>query len=591
MLKFVLIGVAVVGLLGFFLWNFWKMVLLKHKYFSRSEMFFGLVDHFKDAPAKLKSIKADKFKIWAVAVVGSLLTVAVALAYFLISRSVFLNNHTHSYKDRVITKPSCIAEGVMEYKCRYCDEKYEEAISVIEHKYSESNHQDSTCTQEGKTEYTCEMCGDKKAYVIPLKEHKYTQSIEIEASCTTEGVLAKQCENCDLVEKEAIPTNDEHHFTVKSFTPISFWKNGYNHYSCKDCSHEAYSLSVKSFNWVIILAIAVFLIAFIIIIVVRSDEGFWRYTFERPLFWFAFVCIIPSIVLMVLHWGVVLPRQAANKPVFPNVTKAPVECQLVEQERVESSYIQNGSVLYACQDCNKEYTEYLPLKKVDIEQVLIYTEPVITESSETEKNGGVSIANELPMYTRMTGKLASQQDIDFYKVTLLSGGNLNFKFTHEADQYSNHWYVTIYDLDASTVLKEGYIDKDTDSFGCSDLPAGTYYLKISVISGGNPILNNFSDADYHLIFAPECGEHIETTQYFSEMPVCEEPVEITTVCNCCGAVVSVETIEELEHSWGEWEIPESGPAESSGEKIRTCILCNETQTDKDSESWWEDLWN
>lgn len=586
MLKFVLIGIAVVGILGFILWNLWKMVLLKHKFFSESETFLGFLDQFKDAPAKLKRIKADKIKIWFVAVGGSLLTVAIALAYFLIARNVFLNNHTHSYKDRVITKPICVAEGLMEYKCRYCDDKYEEAISVIEHKYSESNHQDSTCTQEGKTEYTCEMCGDTKAESIPMKAHKYTQSIEAEASCTVEGVLAKQCKNCNFVERESIPTNDVHHFAVKSFTPISFWKNGYNHYSCLDCSHETYSLSAKAFNWMIVLAVVVFLVAFITIIIVRADEGYWKYTFGRPLFWFALICIIPSIILMILHWGVVLPHQKANKPVFGSWSSAPVECQLVEQERVESSYTQNGTVLYKCQNCKKEYTEYLPLREIDIEQVLIYTEPEITDCNESEENGKIDIANELPMHTRMTGNLSSQKDADFYKVTLLTDGNINFKFTHEADQYSNHWYATIYDKDTSTILKEGYIDRNTDTFGCSNLSAGTYFLKISVISGGNPLLNNYSDADYHLIFVPECAEHTDTTQYFLEMPECLKSAEIRTVCNCCGVVVSVETTKELEHKWGGWEIPES-----SGEKVRTCTLCGETQTDKDTENWWKRLWN
>lgn len=622
MFKFVLIGVLVVGFLSFVLWNLWKMVLLKHKYFSESETFLSFLDQFKDAPTKLKSIKADKIKTWLVGGGVSLLIVLVALAYFLIARNVFINNHSHSYQDRVTAQPTCITEGIREYKCRYCDEKYEEAISVIEHNHLESSRVTSTCVQEGKIEYTCEMCGDVKTEAIPviahnhlesnrmdstcaqegtieytcemcgdiktetisLKEHEYIQTVEAEATCTTEGVLATQCKNCDLVEKEAIPINDVHNFGTLSFTPSSFWENGYNHYACQDCGYETYSLSAKAFNWVIALAIVVFLIAFITIVVVRVDEGFWGDTFGRPLFWFAFICIIPSIILMILHWGVVLPHQEANKPIFQNMTKAPVECLLIEQEKVESSYTQNGTVLYKCQNCNKEYTEYLPLKELDVEQILTYTEPVITECSESEKNGGFSIANELPMYTKITGKLSSQKDIDFYKVTLLADGTIRFKFTHEADRYSNHWYVTIYDLDASTVLEEGYIDKDTDEFGCSDLPAGTYYLKISVISGGNPIMNNYSDADYHLVFAPECTEHTEITQYLSETPECLKPVEITTVCNCCGAVVSVETTKALEHRWGEWEIPESSSAESSGEKIRTCALCNETQTGKASEN-------
>lgn len=99
-------------------------------------------------------------------------------------------------------------------------------------------------------------------------------------------------------------------------------------------------------------------------------------------------------------------------------------------------------------------------------------------------------------------------------------------------------------------------------------------------------MNTYSDVNYHLMFTPECAEHTEKTQYFSEIPACSKPMEITTVCNRCGTVVSVETKKELEHRWNEWEITEPSSAWSFGERVRTCALCNETQSGRDMQYWW-----
>lgn len=537
MLKFVIIGILIMGFLSFVLWNLWKMTLLKRKYFSRSANLFHTINQFEDVPSQLESIKKAKIKTLLLAIAGSISAVLLVLTYFLVARNIFISNHIHSYKKRVIEKPTCLAEGRAEYNCRYCDENYEEVVPVTDHNYVKSSQLDATCILPGKTVYTCDMCADTMTETIPLKEHKFVQSVARQASCTNEGLLANQCENCHLLEYVNIPTNGAHIFRIQSFVPPSFLHTGYHHYSCQDCGYEVYSLSVEPFNWVTALAIIIFLFSIFAIIFVRVSKRFWRHTFRSPLFWFSVISTILSITVMVLYWGFIVPRQNSNKPIFQNFTRAPIECELVELEREESSYTENGTVFYKCSQCDQEYTEYLPLKEPDIDQIPVYTEPVIAHCNETEKNGRISRANELPMHTSMTGNLASQKDTDCYMVTLPRDGSITFKFTHEADAYSYHWEATIYDTDKSTVLNEGYIDKE--EFGCSDLPAGTYYIKISVISGGNPIMNTFSDADYHLTFIPECTEHAETTDYFTKTPQDSAPLEIITVCNHCSAVVSV----------------------------------------------------
>lgn len=584
MLKFVLIGILIIGLLGFVLWNFWKMILLKNKYFSTGEASLFSIREFKDVPRKIKTIRLSKVKNWIFAVFGTVFTIALIIAYFLIARNVFADNHTHSYEDSVIKNATCVETGILQQKCRYCDDKYEEPINIISHEYKEVSSQDSTCMQEGKKEYACTMCALIKTEKIPLKEHEYIAHTEKKSTCSVEGLSVKQCKNCDSIVQENIPVNDEHTFKVMSFTQSTFWGNGYNHYACEDCGSEEYSIRTENFNWIVILAIVVLIIAVIVMASIRVEEAFWEYTFKRPAFWVAMFFAFLSIVIMIVHWGVIMPHQEENKPVFQSISGAPVDCELVETKRTDSTYTENGTVSYKCKKCNEEYTEYLSLKEIDLEQISIYKEPTIEERAETEDNNNVDSAAEIPLNTKMSGNLTDTSDIDFYKVTIKSPGNIKFKFVHDANIYSYHWNATVYDVDKTTVLNEGYIN--SDEFGCSDLAAGTYYLKISPISGGNPLLNQFSNEKYYLTFVPECAEHTEKTQYFSEIPTCLKSTEITTVCDCCGMVVSTESKDPLEHSWSEWKIAKQSSAWSLGENTRTCISCNEQQSETDFTYWW-----
>lgn len=584
MLKFVLIGVLIIGLLGFVLWNFWKMILLKHKYFSTGEACLFGIREFKDVPRILKKIKMSKVRNWIVAVLGTVFTILLIISYFVITRNVFVANHTHSYEDSVIKSATCVEEGILQQKCRYCDDKYEEPIKIIAHKYAEVNCQESTCAQEGKKEYACSMCADKKTEKIPLKEHEYSEHTEKKSTCSVEGLLVRQCKNCDFVVQENIPVNDEHSFKVMSFSESTFWGNGYNHYSCEDCGIEEYSIRTENFNWIVILAIVALIIAVIVIVSIRVEEGFWEYTIKRLPFWIATIFAVLSISIIFIHWGVILPNLEENKPVLQSISDAPVDCELIETKRVESTYTENGTVSYKCKKCNEEYIEYLSLKDIDVEQISLYAEPTIAERSETEDNNNIDGAVEIPLNTKMSGNLTDTSDVDFYKVTIQAAGKIKFKFAHDANIYSYHWTATVYDVDKTTILNEGYIN--TDEFGCSDLSAGTYYLKISPVSGGNPILNQFSDEKYYLTFAPECKEHTDKSQYFSEIPTCLKATDITTVCNCCGMVVSTESQDPLEHSWSEWKITKQSSAWSLGEKTRTCISCSEKQSETDFTYWW-----
>lgn len=338
--------------------NIWKMVRLKNKYFSESETYLNNTNQFKDAPEKLIAIKKSKTKNRIVAFISTVLAIVLIILYFFVAGNIFVNNHTHSYKDYVIKNSTCVEEGIVQQKCRYCDKKYEEPIPLTEHKYSKVNHQDSTCAQEGKNEYICEICSDEKTEAIPLKEHKYREKIEKESTCTSEGILVKQCKKCDYVVSENIPTNEEHSFILYSYKPSAFWKNGYNHYICQDCGNVEYSLRAEIFNWIMVFSIIILIIAVVIIISVLLDNYSMRFPRIKLLFWTSLICAVISTVFLICHFWVI-SNQNENKPVLQTISRAPIACELVEIERLEDADSENGIIVYKCQTCEKEYAEHL----------------------------------------------------------------------------------------------------------------------------------------------------------------------------------------------------------------------------------------
>ena len=579
MVGYVLVSILVVGIMVLFLVGIWIVFAVKHGDFSDQMAKLNPIKHIGIGTQTFNEIAKSRTWLWISTIIVTILVIGVVVAYFIISKGIFLNNHEHNYEQSIIKEATCYAEGTLRQKCRYCDESYEETIAAIEHRYVETNHHDATCTMEGIVEYTCEMCADVKMAAIPLKNHQYAEYVEQKPSCATEGIVAKQCKNCDHTVQETIPVNDNHHYKQTSYVPAAFWKSGYERYTCQDCGGFAFSPQVKSWNVYVVIAIVILVISVVIIVSNGFDTG---------ISWASLVVGILAACLLVFHWGWIIPPQTVDEPhTVPLIQKlliAPADHALVELERVESTYTQHGTVTYECADCADEFTEYLVLREIDLSYTPQYSKPAVTDKKEKEKNNSFNRATEIPVHTRVTGNLSNYDDVDYFKVVLPAAGSIKFVFTDEGNQYMNHWNATIYDSDKSTVLAKGYIDKT--EFGYGNLEAGTYYLKISVITGGNPIMNAYSDADYHIMFVPACTEHTHVTQYFSKTPTCGTPVDITTVCDICQSIIAVDNIGEMEHRWDEWEIKNTGTAISMEKRERTCVLCGETETLRRAVYWW-----
>ena len=209
----------------------------------------------------------------------------------------------------------------------------------------------------------------------------------------------------------------------------------------------------------------------------------------------------------------------------------------------------------------------------------------LAEAGETYYNGSVDGATPVAMFQRVTGNLSASDDVDFYSFTIDVPGSVNFSFSFDGSDhgYTYLWDAAVYGTDGWTVLKSGSIpskEGEAVTISAPDLTPGTYFLKISRASGGNPFMNGYSDTNYHIAFLPECAEHVSVTQVLTAAPTCSQAGELTSVCNICDMVLDPEPLEPLDHIWSEWKTVEEISLHSLlGERSRTCAIGGETETE------------
>lgn len=429
---------------------------------------------------------------------------------------------------------------------------------------------------------TLSLKNEEDQYTITYTDSpkEYTEYLPLKESDPEKKENDNQYEYVETERTGEIPINEKHQYTIVSFTEPSFWEIGYNNCVCELCGRQYYSLRVDGFNWVFCLSLIIIVVSVITIFCTLGSEGCWGDTFETVRFWVSAILFTLAAGTLIYYRLFVYPYQVDGEHSYEQLAFDPTDdCRLTETGRTEATYEEKGTVTYTCGDCGKEYVEYLPLGEFDQDQAAIYVESPIIDVTETPNNGSVQGATDVPLFSKVTGRLTSEKDLaDYYRFTLNTAGNMKFKFSHDGDAHLYHWDATIYDTDGTTVLNEGYIDSiNSDEFVMSNLNAGTYYLKISRTTGMNPLLYSFSDANYYITFMPECIEHPSTTQYFYEIPTCKEAGEAVNVCDECKTIIAVDEIKPLEHRWSGWTITKEASITSAGEKSRNCLNCDEVQ--------------
>ncbi len=219
----------------------------------------------------------------------------------------------------------------------------------------------------------------------------------------------------------------------------------------------------------------------------------------------------------------------------------------------------------------------LPVQfQVSAEETDTAQEKVINEK---EGNNSIKKANKIEFGVVTVGKLKNNKDVDYFKMTTTVTADINFEFSHEANSpYAYCWYAQVLDKDKK-VINEGTLSgKEASSFSVSAVNAGTYYLKISPISGGNPLTNGFSNAEYRLTITSKCQVHGELTDWITTVePSCAIEGERIQNCTVCNTAVVTEVVAKLEHSFTDWSIVKDAELLQIGQKKHTCVLCGEVE--------------
>ena len=111
----------------------------------------------------------------------------------------------HSY-DKVITSPTCEAQGYTTYTCTVCGDSYEgDHVDALGHS-NETAVTPPTCTKDGYTTYTCTVCGNsEEGNQVPSLGHSYGDwEITDEPTHSKEGTKSRTCSVCGDVETDTV---------------------------------------------------------------------------------------------------------------------------------------------------------------------------------------------------------------------------------------------------------------------------------------------------------------------------------------------------------------------------------------------------
>lgn len=128
-------------------------------------------------------------------------------------------------------------------------------------------------------------------------------------------------------------------------------------------------------------------------------------------------------------------------------------------------------------------TYYIQVKAYNNGETITYgltnTFTTPTQSNDTEPNGTVAQAKNLPVGGTKTGHInyyynLNRDTLDWYKITTPSDGNLTLNFTSHNGQYV---YFELFDNDGITPINSSYTNGSGNS-NTYGLAAGTYYVRI-----------------------------------------------------------------------------------------------------------------
>lgn len=148
---------------------------------------------------------------------------------------------------REIKAPTCTEEGLQEFTCIQCNQKFTEETDMLEHEFGEWKvQQQPTYSTPGSRIRVCTLCGEEDEEEIPvLHQHQHISAVTKQAGCETEGVMTYSCACGDTYTKPIAALNHTYGEWVW-ITPATETSEGQQQRTCSRCGKtETKTVPVK----------------------------------------------------------------------------------------------------------------------------------------------------------------------------------------------------------------------------------------------------------------------------------------------------------------------------------------------------------
>lgn len=146
----------------------------------------------------------------------------------------------HQYTEKVIQKPTCVAEGTKTYTCSLCNDSYTEVLPVLDkHDYDSTVVVEANCTSTGERSYKCNICGHSYKEEIPTNtDHEYSREITLQATCNVLGQETLTCVRCGNIKLVDIPKLSHVYDEGTIIKKPSLSAAGTKQYACTLCGNK-----------------------------------------------------------------------------------------------------------------------------------------------------------------------------------------------------------------------------------------------------------------------------------------------------------------------------------------------------------------
>ena len=444
----------------------------------------------------------------------------------------------HDYgKWEVTQEATCEGTGIEERTCSRCNKKETRTISALGHNYGEWKVvQEATCEGTGTEERTCSRCNNKETKTIEATGHNYGEwKVVQEATCEGTGTEERTCSRCNNKETRTINAlgHKAGKAVVENSVEATCTQNGsYDEVTyCTECNTEL-SRETKTIN------------------ALDHNYGEWKVVQEAT-------CEGTGTEESTCS--------RCNKKETRTISALGHtygEWKVVQEATCEGTGIEEST----CSRCNKKETRTISALGHD------YNEWKVVQKATCEGTG-----TEERTCSRCNNK--ETRTIEAIGHTEVIDEGVEPTCAKEGKTEGKHCSVC------------GKVLVEQETIGT----LGHNYGEWKVVQEATCEETGTEERT-----CSRCNnKETRTIEALGHTEVIDERVEPTCTtdgktegkhCSVCGKVfVAQETIDKLEHTYGEWIVDREPTYENSGHKYRICTMCKEAKEEQEIPKLEEEL--